>query len=115
MAGVRKTEHYGATVRHIWTLTTADPTGEAITYPGASDRVVQIVASNFGSATVVLEGSLDGENWFTLTDPQGNVISFTADGGELVIENTLFLRPRLSVAGSGADIDVKLFSRSTMR
>ncbi len=120
MASAIRTSEYGRTTRHTWTLTTADGTGDAISIPGAADRTVQFLGT-FGSATVLMEGSLvddpsaDDTDWFTLTDGQGTAISFTAKGGEFVAENTLWLRPRLSVAGSGAAITVRLLSKSTMR
>ncbi len=115
MAEPIRTEHSGRTVVHDWSLTTADATGTAVSVPGSSDRTVQLIADTAGAATAILEGSLDNSTFFTLTDGQGNAISFTASGGELVAENVLFVRPRLSTAGSGALWSVLLFSRSTMR
>lgn len=115
MAGAIKTEHPGATYLHTWQLTTADATGDSISNPGASDRSVQFVANTAGAATAILEGSNDDVIFFTLTDGQGNAISFTASGGEMVAENVLFYRVRLSTGGSGADWTITLLSRSTMR
>lgn len=115
MASVIKNPKPGATIVHEWALTTADTDGDSISNPGASDRTVQFIAATAGSATAILEGSNDGTNWFTLTDGQGNSISFTASGGEMVAENCLHYRPRLSTGGSGADWTVLLLSRSTMR
>ena len=117
MANAIRTLEAGANTRHTWNLTTADATGEAISHPGSSDRTVQLIADTAGSATAILEGSLESTpvTWFTLTDGQGNAISFTASGGEMVAENVLWLRPRLSTAGSGADWRILLMSRSTMR
>ena len=115
MASAAKTPKAGGTALHTWNLTTADPTGDAICNPGASDRTVQFIGSNYGGATVVLEWSLDDVVYVTATDGQGNDIAFTGNGGEMVAENALFLRPQLTVAGSGAIIQVLLHSRSTMR
>ena len=115
MASAIKQLRDGGSVLHTWNLTTADTTGDAIQWPGAADRTVQFISASFGAATVVFEWSLDGTNFVTATDGQGNVISFTAEGGEMVAENALFFRPRLSVAGSGAIIQARLHSRSTMR
>ncbi len=116
MVGAAKLPRAGGTVLHTWNLTTADPTGDAISIPGASDRTVQFVETNWGGATAILEGSLDdGTTFFTLTDGQGNAISFTVDGGEMISENVLLLRPRLSVGGTAAMVQVLLLSRSTMR
>lgn len=115
MAEPVRTEHSGRTVIHDWSLTSADATGTAISVPGSSDRTIQFIADTAGSATAILEGSLDNSTFFTLTDGQGNAISTTAALGEMVAENTLWIRPRLSTAGSGAEWSVLLFSRSTMR
>lgn len=115
MAVPSKTEHPGRTVVHTWNLTTADATGEAISVPGASDRTIQFVADTAGSATVVLQGSNDGTNWVALTDGQGNAISFTGSGIEMVAENVLHFRVLLTSVGSGAVWTALLFSRSTMR
>ncbi len=115
MASTIKTPRAGNTTLHTWNLTTADPTGDAICNPGASDRTVQFIGANYGGATVVLEWSLDDVVYVTATDGQGNAVSFTADGGEMISENALFFRPRLSVVGTGAIIQVLLLSRSTMR
>ncbi len=115
MATGKRTPRDGGTVLHTWNLTTADPTGDSISVPGAADRTVQFISSSFGAATVVFEWSLDDDTFVTATDGQGNAISFTSEGGEMVAENALFFRPRLSVAGSGAVIEVRLHSRSTMR
>ena len=115
MAEATRTEVAGRCYRHVWNLTTADATGASISIPGASDRTVQLVGTNWGGATCVLEGSCEETpaTWFNLTDPQGNAISKTADAGEAVFENTVHIRPRLSVAGSAAVIQVVLVSRST--
>lgn len=116
MAVATKTDHPGATFLHTWNLTTADPVGDAIEFPGAADRTVQFVGTNWGGSTAVLEGSLDGgDTYFTLTDPQGNTINKTSNDGEAVTENTLLIRSRLSVIGTAAAVAARLMSRSTMR
>lgn len=115
MASALRTDKPGRSVLHTWNLTTADSTGDRISNPGAADRSIQFVADTTGSATIILEGSLDGVVYFPLTDGQGNAISFTANGGEMVAENVLWYRPRLSTGGSGAVWTALLFSRSTMR
>lgn len=95
-----------------WSLTTAADTGIAVQRPGAADRVIQVLGT-MGGATCIAEGSLDGgTTYFPLKDPNGNAISFTAAGGAAITENSLLIRPRLSVAGSGAAIEVYLLSRS---
>lgn len=96
-----------------WSLTTAVTTGDPVSRPGAADRVIQVLGT-MGSATCIAEGSLDGgTTYFPLNDPNGNPISFTVAGGLAITENSLLIRPRLSVGGSGAAIEVYLLSRSS--
>lgn len=115
MASVVRADHSGRTILHTWEFTTADPTGDSISVPGSADRSIQFIASTAGSATIALQGSNDGTNWIALTDGQGNAISFTASGVEMVAENMLHYRAILTTAGSGAIWTALLFSRSTMR
>jgi hypothetical protein len=46
--------------------------------PGFADRAIQVGGTFGAGGTVVIEGSIDGTNYVTLTDPQGNAISKTA-------------------------------------
>lgn len=79
--------------------------------PAYSDKTVH-VKGNFGTGgTIVVEGSNDGVTYKTLTDPQGNALSFTAEGIELISESPLYIRPRLSAGTSTIDIDVFIVGR----
>lgn len=91
-----------------WAFTGGD-TGVPIEMPGASTRSVQF-AGTFNGATVVLEGSNDGTNYATLTDPQGNAISKTADALEKVEEVTRYVRPRVS-AGAVTAVTITMLLR----
>lgn len=73
-------------------------------------KSVQFVGT-FDGGTIILEGSNDGVNYHTLTDPQGNAISKTAAGLEEIEETTRYIRPRCTVAGAGTDIDVHMILR----
>ena len=92
-----------------WTPFSATDTGQAYELPASADRSIQF-SGTFGSSTMVLEGSLDGTNYETLTDPQGNAISKTATGIEQIMEVTRYIRPRCTVA-SGATITATLLVR----
>ena len=74
-----------------------------------SERTVQ-VSGTFGSATVVVEGSNDGTNWFALTKPAATAISFTAAGGASIVENPLYVRPK-STGGTASAILVTIAGR----
>lgn len=92
-----------------WTLTTADHTGDPISWTDWTDRSVQM-AGTWGGATAVLEGA-NVATYLSITDPQGNAISKTADALEACTEITRFVRPRLSAVGAGASIVVNLLCR----
>lgn len=80
--------------------------GTAVELTGHPDRSVQVLG-NFGTGgAITVQGSNDGgTTWATLTDPQGNALTFTAAGLEAITELVGQIRPTAS-AGSGADIDV---------
>lgn len=106
-----RTEPFGINSVELFTWATmggAD-VGDAIGFPQNADKSVQIDGT-FGSATVVIQGSNDGTNWFTLTDPQGNAISKTSAALEQIEENTLYVRPSIS-GGTGSSINVRLLAR----
>lgn len=91
----------------LWeTLTTTNDVGSTAEMVAYSDRSVQVVGT-FDGASLQLQGSNDGTNFKVLTDPQGNALTFTATGIEAISELTRYIRPYISVAGSGsADLDV---------
>ena len=115
----QKTTTQGRTTHVLWeTLTENDEVGRSISIPGASDRAVQVLGTA-GGATVLIEGSnvlvpSQDSDWFTLHDENGDLLSFVSIGiGHAISENSLHLRPRLT-GGSGTDVDVIIFFRSTM-
>jgi hypothetical protein len=105
----------GSVYTHTWTLTTADPTGDAVNLPSHADVTVQFddgdTGGAWGGATAVFEGSLDAIKYETLRDPQGNSMSTSADLLKSVGENCLLVRPRLSTVGAGASILVTAMFR----
>jgi polygalacturonase len=96
----------------VWTpLTTTNADGRTISMVGSSDRSAQI-AGTFGvGGTVVLEGSNNGTTFHTLTDPQGNALSFTAAGLEQITELTRHIRPRVTAGDGTTSITVTVLLR----
>lgn len=80
-------------------------TGE---YP---DKTVQLEGTLGAGGTVLIEGSLDGENYHVLTDFSGASLSLTALGLKGVTENVLYLRPRVSGGDGDTSLTVTLLSR----
>lgn len=67
------------------------------------DRTVQLTG-NFSGASVVWEGSLDtaeSKTAFTLRDSLNNSLSISGANMSVVLENTLYLRPRV-IGGNGS-------------
>ena len=83
-----------------WTgLLNGDDGGPA-ELPGYADRTVQVTGTFGAGGTIVIEGSVDGINYVTLTDPQGNALSKTAAFLEAISEAVRYIRPRVT-AGDG--------------
>jgi hypothetical protein len=93
-------DYEGVTIGSWSGLTKAtDDTGDPVALPNRADRSVQVTGT-FGGGTIVIEGSLDGTNYVTLTDPQGNSLSKTAAFLEAISEAVRYIRPRVT-AGDG--------------
>lgn len=92
-----------------WTGLGDADTGSAVRLASASDRSVSI-SGTFAGATVTVQGSNDGSNWFTLTDPQGNPISRTSAGLEQIAEVTKFTRVVTS-GGLGTSVNVVIYAK----
>jgi hypothetical protein len=86
-----------------WTpLTTTNSDGDPISYASnGMGGVTFQVNGTFGSGgTVLVEGSNNGINWYTLSDQANSPVSFSAAGLKTVRDQPLFMRPRVS-AGDG--------------
>lgn len=109
--GVTIAERPAQSFLATWQGMATGDVGEPVDYVGHADRTVQVVGT-FGGASVALEGSLDGSNWSTLSDAQGNAINFTAAGIEAVTEMVLYIRPKVT-GGTGTSVTVMLMMRKT--
>ena len=79
--------------------------GDALPFGQYTDRSVQVIGA-LGGATVVVEGSLNGTDWATLTDPQGNDLLITTLKIEMITEATTYIRPRISGGSGVTDVTV---------
>lgn len=99
-----------ASLLATWSLVQGDTAGDAMECPDTTDACVTMTGT-FDSGTVVLQGSNDGTNWLSLTDPQGNAISKTSAAIEQISEVPRYLRP--SVSGQGASAAIKVMIKAT--
>jgi hypothetical protein len=72
---------------------------------------VQISGESFSNGTVTLEGSNDGENWFTLKDKGLNDISTNSDGIFEVTSSVRYIRPDKSGGSGDGSVDVTIIFR----
>jgi hypothetical protein len=106
----RKPTNNSRTILVSWAEMPTGGVGDAIPFSQYTDKSVQVVGI-FGTGVVTIEGSNDGENWSTLTDPQGNDLNIATAKIELVCEATLLVRPRV-VSGDGTtNLSVTLLAR----
>lgn len=89
---------------YTWPAMATGDTGAPLSGPGFTDASYQ-VGGTFGGATIVIEGSNDGTNYITLTDPFNVALSFTAAALTQVLPICLWIRPRVS-GGAGVVINV---------
>lgn len=80
-------------------------------YADYPERTVHVFGT-FNAATVTLQGSLNGTDYATLNDPQGNALTFVTATTriEAVAEVTPYIKPIISGGGSDA-VTVVLFLR----
>src|SRR5258708_26883719 len=97
-----------------WTpLAAAGDVGQPLQRTDLADRSVQVTGT-FAGATIVLEGSNDGTNYFTLSNPASAALSFTAAGLMQVNQPTAWVRPRVTL-GNGASLTGTVTARSAPR
>jgi len=101
----------------LWETVTCGDTGSVYDVPNwANSLTVQVHgtftddASPANTATLTMQGSNDGANWATLHADDGNDVTFTAAGMEIIAELPAYIRPSLNQT-SGGDVDVYLFVR----
>lgn len=87
-----------------WANLADGDTGQALEMAGSADRSVQVVGTFGSGGNLRLQGSNDGNNWNTLTDPQGNDINITSSKIEQITEVVRYMRPNVT----GGDVTTNL-------
>ncbi len=88
-------------VHWVTPLTATDTEGQAMNAPMYATKSVAVTGT-FDGATVTMQGSIDGTNYVTLHDQQGNNCAFTTAGIKNILENPPFIKP-VKTGGSGAE------------
>ena len=106
-------EAEGCSFVSTWSNMSAGDVGAPVRFAGASDRTVQVTGT-FSGGSLVIEGSLDGTNYATLTDPQGNALTLSTAKIEAVSELVRFIRPNVTGGDGSTAINVNILMRSTL-
>lgn len=101
----------GSSMAVNWSITTAGDTGvrSPVEFANYPDKTVHVTGT-FGSVT--LRGSnlanpsdATAGDWFTLSDPQGSPLTFTAADGAVIAENPRWISP-ITTGGSAYTINI---------
>lgn len=92
--------------KHEWETLTNGDTGAPARPRGAKSLTVQVLGTFGASGEVTMQGSLDGTNWFTLEDEQGNGIVISSAGSATVSSQVEFVRPNVTNGDGTTDLDV---------
>lgn len=86
-------------------------TGAPFEGPDYADRSVQLSGTLGAAGACTIEGSNDGVNYATLTDPQGVDIVLVALKIEQIEEITRFIRPRITAGDGTTNLTVTFYGR----
>lgn len=90
----------------FWEGIDAEGSGLAVELPMWPHRTVMAVGM-WDSNTITIQGSMDGTNFVTLTDPLGNNAAFTDDSVLKLDQSTKYVQI-VQASGSSVSIDVYL-------
>jgi len=81
-----------------------------------ADKAVHVKGNFSVGGTVVIEGSNDGVTWVALTDPQGGALdTIITEAIEAILENTAYIRPRVTAGDGSTNLTVIIVGRAIMQ
>ena len=98
-----------------WTGLLNGDTGSAVELVDYADKTATITGTFGAGGTIVLQGSNDNSNWFTLTDAQTGAISKTAAAMEIIVENPRYVRPSVTAGDGTTSLTVQICCRRSVR
>jgi len=112
IASVDQLSTWGDDVRLVrWNGLANDDDGAKFEMPGWSDRSVQVVGTFGVGGNLRVEGSNEGTNWSTLSDPQGVDLNFTTMDIAAVLEIVRYIRPRVTGGDATTNLSVIMIVR----
>lgn len=101
----------GSVQQWTWSTITNGDTGLPVEWIQHADRCVSVTGTFGVGGTVVIQGSNDNTNWYTLNNAQSVALSLTAAGLKQVVELPRYMRPAVTAGDGATDIDVILIMR----
>ena len=106
----------GSVREYTYAITTANYDGSPFEMPEWADVTWCVVGSNWGGATLKIQGSYDGTTWGSpivgLKDAGGGTeASAAADKCFTIVERPRFVRPILTTVGTAAVVTVVALAR----
>jgi len=112
---VRHTFEASGVIMVRWTNLLNGDDGQPFPCPHYSDKSVQVTGTFGTGGTIIAEGSniLDSPTYATLRDPLGNNISLTSAGIKQVMENSYWIRPRVTAGDGTTNLTVTVILHTT--
>lgn len=93
--------------------------GTAISMAGSADKSIQVLGTLGVGGNAQVQGSnvvsptttFASTDFVTLTDPQGNALDINSLKVEMITENTLFVRPKITAGDGTTSITVRMLVR----
>lgn len=98
-----------------WLAVANGDTGASVELNNLVDLTVTIEGTFSTGGSCTIQGSNDGSTWHSLTDPQGNAITKTAAGIEVVTEAPRYIRPNVTAGDGSTAINISLVARRGFR
>lgn len=98
-----------------WTGLLNGDTGAAVEMVDYADKTVTITGTFGVGGTIAIQGSNNGTDWFSVTDPQGNAMSKTSAAMEIVIEGPRYIRPSVTAGDGTTSLAVQMCCRRSTR
>jgi hypothetical protein len=97
----------------FWSGLTFSGLDDGAPFQGAdfADRTVQFDGTFGAGGSITLQGSNDAVTWFALTDPQGNAITKTAAGLEVIEEGPRYVRPLVTAGDGTTSLNCRIWAR----
>lgn len=94
-----------------WTpLTTTNADGEPLVLVNHIAKAMQVTGTFGSGGTVIIEGSMDGTNYYTLNNLQGTAISITGAKIQAIQEVVKYIRPKVSTGDGTTSITAILLA-----